>query len=373
LQNHLDGLQPQPLRREPQDPHPEPVEGRGSGTTRDDGELTPSRWSRERPVTIIGAGVAGLTLAVTLAERGVPVTLHDRAATLGAGAASWLAGGMLAPHCEAEKADAAIVAPGLAAIDWWAARVPGVERRGTLVVALSRDAGEVARFARRTSGGQRLDATGVAALEPDLAGRFPAGLYFADEAHLDPRRALEALAERFVGLGGTLALNTEVGPEQLAAETGGRVIDCRGAAADDPNLRRVRGEMLILHAPGVSLSRPVRLLHPRHPLYVVPRGHGLFMLGATEIESAATGRITTRSIMDLLNAAVALHPGFGEAEIVETGAGLRPAFPDNLPRIGEGPAGLSINGFYRHGFLLAPASAGAAADRLMADATRRVA
>jgi glycine oxidase len=370
--NHLDGLQQLPLA--PQDPHPEPVGGRGSGTTL---KAQPSQvqTGESGPVAIVGAGVAGLTLAVTLAEQGVPVTLYDRAPTLGASAASWLAGGMLAPHCEAEKADAAIVAPGLAAIDWWSARVPGVERRGTLVVALSRDAGEVSRFARRTSGGERLDAAGVAALEPDLAGRFAAGLFFADEAHLDPRLALQALAERFVALGGTLSLNTAVDPKRLGAEKGGQIVDCRGAAATDPALRRVRGEMLILSAPGVSLSRPVRLLHPRHPLYVVPRGRGLFMLGATEIESAAAGPITARSVMDLLNAAVALHPGFGEAAIAETGAGLRPAFADNLPRIGEGAPGLSLNGFYRHGFLLAPAFATAAADRLLADVPghRRVA
>ncbi|BDA85280.1 glycine oxidase ThiO [Aureimonas sp. SA4125] len=325
-------------------------------------------------IAIVGAGVAGLTTAVTLAERGMPVTLYDRTARLGQGAASWLAGGMLAPHCEAEKADASIVAPGLAAIEWWADRVPGVERRGTLVVALSRDAGEVARFARRTEGGELLDAAGLAAIEPDLAGRFAAGLFFADEAHLDPRTALEALAERFIALGGTLVMNAAVDPVHLAVGKGARVIDCRGSAAPDPALRHVRGEMLILHAPGVSLSRPVRLLHPRHPLYVVPRGKDVFMLGATEIESAAAGPITARSIMDLLNAAVALHPGFGEAAIIETGAGLRPAFPDNLPRIGRGAEGLSLNGLYRHGFLLAPSFAERIADEIRAAAgPRRVA
>ena len=83
----------------------------------------------------------------------------------------------------------------------------------------------------------------------------------------------------------------------------------------------------------VTLSRPVRLLHPRFPLYIVPRGEHLFMVGATMIESDERGRVTARSLVELLNAAYALHPAFAEAEIVEIGCDARPAFPDNLPRI----------------------------------------
>ena len=83
------------------------------------------------------------------------------------------------------------------------------------------------------------------------------------------------------------------------------------------------------------LSRPVRLQHPRFPLYVVPRGDGVFMLGATQIESGARGGATLRSVVELLNAAYALHPAFAEAELLEIGCDARPAFPDNLPRIGR--------------------------------------
>jgi len=96
-------------------------------------------------------------------------------------------------------------------------------------------------------------------------------------------------------------------------------------AAVDDRLRGVRGEMLILRTPDVSLSRPVRLLHPRFPLYAVPRADMQFMIGATMIESQSAGPVTARSMMELLGAAYALHPAFGEAEIVETGVGVRPA------------------------------------------------
>ena len=146
----------------------------------------------------------------------------------------------------------------------------------------------------------------------------------------------------------------------------GRLIDCRGLAARDrlPELRGVRGEMAILRAPGIRLSRPVRLLHPRHPLYIVPRGDGVYMLGATQIESDGRGPATLRSVMELLGAAYALHPAWAEAEVLEIGADARPAFPDNLPRVLERDGRTHVNGLFRHGFLLAPALARMTADLL---------
>ncbi len=115
--------------------------------------------------------------------------------------------------------------------------------------------------------------------------------------------------------------------------------------------------MLVVKTDEIAFQRPVQLLHPRHPVYVVPRGDGRFMVGATAIENEERPRITARSMLELLSAVYALHPAFGEAEIVETGADLRPTFPDNLPRIRRECRTIFINGLYRHGFLLAPALA----------------
>jgi glycine oxidase len=112
----------------------------------------------------------------------------------------------------------------------------------------------------------------------------------------------------------------------------------------------------------LTLSRPVRLLHPRIPLYVVPRGDGVYMIGATMLESEDRSRITARSLLEMLSAAYALHPAFGEAEVLEVGVDARPAFPDNLPRIRRRGSTIYLNGLYRHGFLLAPALARMAAD-----------
>src|SRR5205085_2498888 len=132
----------------------------------------------------------------------------------------------------------------------------------------------------------------------------------------------------------------------------------RGLAARDiqPGLRGVKGEMIVVGTDEVELSRPVRLIHPRWPLYVIPRGDGRFMLGATSIEAEDSG-VSVRSALELLGAAYAVHPAFAEARILEFGSGLRPAYPDNLPRITIEKERISVNGLYRHGFLLAPALA----------------
>ncbi|TIT80386.1 MAG: FAD-dependent oxidoreductase, partial [Mesorhizobium sp.] len=244
------------------------------------------------------------------------------------------------------------------AADWWDAVLSGqVTRAGTLVVAAPRDAGELDRFASRTSGHRRVDENEIALLEPDLAGRFRRGLLFPNEAHLDPRQAMAALHDNLATMGVKFHFGCDARPVSGFA----RQIDCMGMAAADDRLRGVRGEMLILRTPDVSLSRPVRLLHPRFPLYAVPRTDHRFMIGATMIESQSAGPVTARSMMELLGAAHALHPAFGEAEIVETGVGVRPAFPDNLPRVETDGEIIAINGLYRHGFLLAPAMARQAA------------
>lgn len=297
--------------------------------------------------SVLGAGVAGLCTATSLAERGARVEVIDPDPE--PTGASWYAGGMLAPFCEGEAAPEDVVTRGQAARDWWAARVPGVLQQGTLVVAPARDRSELQRFARAT---RQHSWVSPGNLEPYLGGRFAEGLYFAEEAHLDPRAATRALCARLRDLGVELQFGTGAQPR-------GQIVDCRGLAARDllPELRAVRGEMLILETREIMLSRPVRLLHPRFPCYIVPRGEGLFMVGATMIESDRDDLITARSAMELLSAAYALHPAFGEAAIVETGAGLRPALPDNHPSVIFRGERIFVNGLHRHGFLMSPALA----------------
>ena len=311
---------------------------------------------KRQSVTVIGAGVAGLCCALELSLRGASVDVVERGQALGDGCCSWQAGGMLAPWCERATTEAVVAERGAPSIDWWARHFPGTVRKGSLVVAQPRDAADLTRFAQRTERYEWADADRIAALEPDLAGRFRRALVFPDEAHLEPRLALAALVERLADQGVEIRYGVEMSPDEAPGDL---VVDCRGFAARDalPDLRGVRGEMVVVRSRDVSLTRPIRMLHPRIPLYIVPRGDGRFMIGATMVESEQRGPVTLRSTVELLNAAYALHPSFGEAEIVELGADLRPTFPDNLPRVERHGRIVRANGLYRHGFLLAPALA----------------
>lgn len=309
-------------------------------------------------VRIIGAGVAGLATAFEFANAGASVEIIERNEQPGLGCSS-VAGGLLSPFCEfAEHPHPLIRDLGLESIGFWTKIMPVARQEGTLVVSAPRDRPELAHFARRTSGFEPADAAKIAALEPDLAGRFEEALFFPQEAHLEPREAIATLAEKLAGLE-KISLSFCLDAEHSCGNGIDWTVDCRGLAARDalPSLRGVRGEMIVLKTREIALTRPIRFLHPRHPLYIVPRSSHRFMVGATSIESENDGRITARSAVELLNAAYAVHPAFGEAEIVETAVGLRPAFPDNLPKIVRKGRVIYLNGLYRHGFLLAPALA----------------
>ena len=308
-------------------------------------------------INIIGAGIGGLVCATRLVQNGYRVRMFERSQSVGPQSCSWLAGGMLAPHCERESAEVEVEQQGLEGIEWWRQQASTFQQNGSLVVSLSRDANELKRFARLTEGFKKLDGAGIRALEPDLTG-FESGLFFPEEAHLDPRITLSELTAGLTSQSIEITLDADITVDQYG-DLGGPVLDCRGYAAHPelPELRGVKGEMLVVRTKDVELQRPVRLLHPRYPLYIVPRGNGEFMLGATMLESDDGKRITARSMMELLNSAYALHPAFGEAEIVEIGVDVRPAFPDNLPRVIQKDQVTFVNGLFRHGFLLSPAVA----------------
>ena len=133
-------------------------------------------------------------------------------------------------------------------------------------------------------------------------------------------------------------------------------IDVRGvgARATMP-VRGVRGEVVWLHAPGVRLQRPLRLLHPRHRVYIVPRPGYLFVVGASEIESEDRSPVSLSSAVELMAAAYSALPEMAEARIVHLEANLRPALPDNEPHLEQADGLLRLNGLFRHGWLIAPA------------------
>src|SRR5512144_3119048 len=188
----------------------------------------------DSPVSIIGAGIAGAWQALLFAQAGHAVTLYERSdADMTLSTSHW-AGGMLAPYCESEIAEPIISRLGQRSLDLWREVLPDTPFNGSLVVALARERNDFERFARMTSGYERLDAGGLAALEPSLEGRFRDALFFPTEGHVEPRRVLPKLHERIKAAGGTIKFNSEPGPSDID----GLVIDCRGLAA-----REAQGEL----------------------------------------------------------------------------------------------------------------------------------
>jgi glycine oxidase len=134
------------------------------------------------------------------------------------------------------------------------------------------------------------------------------------------------------------------------------VFDVRGIGARPAlPVRGVRGEIIWLHAPRHGLTRPVRLLHPRHRVYLVPRSSDVVLVGASEIESEDRSAMSLRSAVELMAAAHSVMPALAEARIQRLDVNLRPALPDNEPHTDVEPWLVRINGLFRHGWLLAPA------------------
>ncbi len=338
------------------------------------------------PTTILGAGLMGRLLACALAQRGHAVEVYDAGGPEAHHAAAHVAAAMLAPLAESAVTELNVVRMGQHALARWPQLLATLDKpvffqqQGTLVLWHRQDAAEAERFAAQLARtntalpslphAQRLDGNALTKLEPALAHRFAQGLYLPDEGQLDNRELLAALAHQMQTLGVKLHWHTPRTPNEIDPGPNAWLFDCRGLGAQPQwnALRGVRGEVARVLAPGVSLSRPTRLVHPRYPLYIAPKQDGLFVIGATEIESDDLSPASVRSTLELLSAAYTVHPGFGEARIVELGVQLRPTLPDNLPALRlTAPRRMSINGLYRHGFMIAPAVLDAALELMEQD------
>lgn len=326
---------------------------------------------------VLGAGLMGRLLAHELARTGHRVELHEASGPDAQGAAARVAAAMLAPLAESAVTQANVVRMGHYALQRWPALLATLDQpvffqqSGTLVLWHRQDAAEAQRFRQQLQAttqalpelpaAQAVDQTAIDALEPELASRFAQGLYLPDEGQLDNRQLLDALRHQLERLGVALHWHSPHAPQDFPTGRPGApawVFDCRGLGAKPQwqGLRGVRGEVIRLHAPEVHIGRPVRLLHPRYPLYIAPKPGHVFVVGATEIESPDMSPVSARAALELLSAAYTVHSGFAEARVLEMATHCRPALPDNLPALRLlQPRVLQINGLYRHGFMIAPA------------------
>lgn len=350
---------------------------------------------RSFDVAVVGGGVIGLACAWRAAQRGLRVTVLERGEP--GGGASHVAAGMLAPVAEAELGgDAArcVLELGLASAARYPAFVaelaeaagadPGYLRCGTLLVARDRDEAEALEreLALRRERGlevERLLGSQARRREPALAPALRLALHAPDDHAVDPRRLCAALVAAVAGAGGDLRAGAQVsamlceggrvtgvalaGGERVAAE---QVVAAAGswscalgglpAEARVP-VRPVKGQILRLHDPrGPGLvTRTIRMSSS----YLVPRGDGRYVLGATMEERGFETDVTAGAVFELLRDAAEVVPGVSELVLDELQAGLRPGTPDNAPLIGRGALDGLVwaTGHYRNGVLLTPVTA----------------
>lgn len=325
-------------------------------------------------IAIAGAGLAGRLMAWALLRAGHEVLLADPApgpepAFDGHGAAAFSAAGMLSPLAEQECGGEAVARLGWRSLALWPRIVdrlsaaPRFAALGSLLLAHPGDRGAAQRALARMTGAQPLAREALSALEPALAAhRGLLAWQLPGEGLIDTVATLAALhrdsgAARW--LWGQEVL--EVGPGRLRLRDGRGLeadwaVDTRGLGGRPQlPLRGVRGETVWLDLPGHGLRRPLRLLHPRHRVYLVPRDERRLIVGATEIESEDRSEASLKSAVELMSAAHSLLPALAEARILRLDRNLRPALPDNLPHAHAEPGLLRLNGLYRHGWLLAPA------------------
>ena len=262
--------------------------------------------TNQKHSVVLGAGLMGRLLAHSLARLGHRVDVYEAQGPDAQGAAARVAAAMLAPLAESAITELSVVQMGQHALKRWPELLKELEQavffqqNGTLIVWHRQDAPEAQRFAQllaRTQTQlpslpalQSIDNTKLSAMEPALQDRFQNALYLPDEGQLDNRELLAALLDslqiQMVGL----HWNTAKAPEDFTPGTTGQpdwVFDCRGLGARQEwkALRGVRGEVIRLHAPEVTLQRPTRLIHPRYPIYIAPKPDHVFVIGATEIET----------------------------------------------------------------------------------------
>ena len=360
-------------------------------------------------IGIAGAGVLGRLLAWQLAAAGHQVTVFDPACGPAPDygqprAAGFTAAGMLSPLAELECANWALADLGWRSIRLWQQVVEQLAthgqsvffaQRGSLMLAHGTDMGAAQRLlgslqSKAPAGHTAPLATPLSAdelrtLEPGISRQLR-GWMLEQEGQIHTVEALVGLAQAATALGadfrwGTAAqqvtphgidgerfdwvfdvrgLGAREGNSGIAASTSGINVDFvqqlpAGSALPDQPTRGVRGEVFWLHAPGVELHRPLRLMHPRHRVYVVPRPGDLIVVGASEIESEDRSPVSLRSTVELLAAAHAVLPELTEARVIHSESNLRPALPDNMPVIQVTPGLTRINGLFRHGWLIAPA------------------
>jgi glycine oxidase len=331
-----------------------------------------SSQSEQHDVAVVGGGVIGLAVAWRAAQRGLSTLVLDA----GEDGAWRYAAGMLAPVTELEFGERELLGLGLRALDGFPGFCAelGVDLHldGALVVARDRDEAEeleqLLEYRRKLGlAVERLRPSQARRAEPALAPTVRLALDVRGDAAVDPRRLVAALAEAVEAAGGEIR-RARVEAADLASLPARQVVVAAGAWSGSLGalpIRPVKGQIMRLRDPA-GQDLVTRTIRTREG-YLVPRGEGRYVLGATVEERGWDTAPTSGATLELIRDLAEVVPGVLELEIEELGAGLRPGTPDNLPVIGPAAGLVWASGHYRNGILLADVTAEAVVSVLTGD------
>jgi D-amino-acid oxidase len=263
-------------------------------------------------ISVVGAGVIGLTCAVRLAEAGYPVDVLARDLPLETTSA--VAGGLWTPY---------LAEPAQAVAGW--ARTTFAE-----LARLSTVPGTGVRMQRgHFLGPARPDwAAALADVAPMHATVDPApghrSGWTAQLPLVDMTAYLPWLVERLQAAGGSLTRLPLV-----ALPSRGLVVNCTGVAARalaaDPAVRPVRGQVAWLTDPG--LSEWFVTTGGEQTTYVLPHP-GRVVVGGTAQDGDFNPVPDDADAEHILARARALVPKLADAQVISHRVGLRPARPE---------------------------------------------
>jgi D-amino-acid oxidase len=265
---------------------------------------------------VIGAGVAGLTTAISLADAGLTTELIT--ADLGSGTTSIAAGAIWGPvRCGPPGRTHAWSAVGLEVLSQLAA-VPtaGVRQVSGMEVAASQASPEAWLH---LVGDTRLLAA------DELPSGMACGWRYTAPVVTMPTY-LEYLRYWYEALGGTVTVSTV---RSLADDTGDApvVVNCTGMGArelaDDPSVYPVRGQVVVVENPGIDEFYIDHTLDGYHYVYIFPHKE-VVVLGGTAEEGAWD--LSPRQDLSerIVTACASVHPRLRGARVVDERVGLRP-------------------------------------------------
>ena len=327
-------------------------------------------------IGIVGAGLIGSLLATRLFSHGYQVKIfeQDSADETSHTSPAFIAAGMLSQYTESISGGNLIFEMGDASIALWEKYLcemdipQAVAKNGSLILTHRLHKDELCHFINKIKQSTNLssfystcDKITIQQLEPELSS-YSNGIFINDEANLNAPCVLQQLRNTLIKIqaiqfnakidsitNSTIIFNQKLHEFDF-------VIDCTGVNSMlFNNIRGIRGEIITVYAPNVNITRPIRLFHPKHSIYIVPYPNNTYVIGATEIESNDLSNLSIRSAIELLTYATTIHRGFWEARITNFSTNVRPTLPNNLPQIKVHNKLIAINGLYRHGFLVSPA------------------